>query len=52
MPQVSHVAVQTALTAKRYPHRSSDAVYFDATNRLRQSLAQLLGARVESTGCS
>jgi len=56
MPQVSHDAVQTALTAKRYPHRSSDAVYFDATNRLRQSLAQLIGARADeiaiNTGAS
>lgn len=56
MPHESHDAVQKALTAKRYPHRSPDAEYFDATSRLRQSLAHLIGARAEeiaiNTGAS
>lgn len=44
MPLASHEAVQKALTAKRLPHRSPDAEYFDASTRLRQSLADLIGA--------
>ena len=56
MPSMSHDAVQTALTAKRYPHRSPDADYFTPSNRLRQSLATLIGARADeislNTGAS
>lgn len=44
MPRTSLDAVQISLDAKRYPHHKSDAVWFELTNRLRISLARLIGA--------
>jgi selenocysteine lyase/cysteine desulfurase len=56
MPRVALDAVQVSLDAKRFPHHKSDAVWFDVTNRLRHSLAALIGARAEeialTTGAS
>ena len=56
MPRVSHDAVQTALDAKRYPHHQTDAVWFELTDRLRQSLSGLINAVPEeialTTGAS
>jgi cysteine desulfurase/selenocysteine lyase len=56
MPRVSLDAVQIALDAKRYPHHQRDAVWFDLTNRLRASLARLIGANADdialTTGAS
>lgn len=56
MPRVSLDAVEVSLDAKRFPHHKSDAVWFDVTNRLRHSLAALIGARAEeialNTGAS
>lgn len=45
MPRVSLDAVQVALDAKRFPHHKSDAVWFEVSDRLRSSLAALIGAR-------
>lgn len=45
MPSVSLDAVQVSLDAKRFPHHKSDAVWFEVSNRLRASLATLIGAR-------
>src|SRR3954468_7125393 len=47
MPRVSLDAVQVSLDAKRFPHHKSDAVWFEVTDRLRRSLATLIGARAE-----
>ncbi len=44
MPRVAHDAVAVALDAKRYPHHQRDAVWFNLTDRLRHSLAGLIGA--------
>ncbi|MBP6704453.1 MAG: aminotransferase class V-fold PLP-dependent enzyme [Vicinamibacteria bacterium] len=56
MPRVAQDAVQIALDAKRYPHHQSDAVWFDLTTRLRQSLSKLINAVPEeialTTGAS
>jgi len=45
MPRVSLDAVQVSLAAKRFPHHMDDAVWFEVTNRIRASLATLIGAK-------
>jgi len=56
MPRVSVAAVHESLDAKQFPHHRSDALWFDVTERLRLSLASLIGARAEdialTTGAS
>ncbi len=56
LPTTSYDAVQKALTVKRSPHLSPDAEYFTPSNRLRQSLGQLIGAPADeislNTGAS
>ena len=56
MPCVSVAAVHESLDAKQFPHHKSDAVWFEVTDRLRHSLATLIGARAEeialTTGAS
>jgi cysteine desulfurase/selenocysteine lyase len=56
MPRVSLDAVQIALDAKRYPHHKRDTVWFELTNRLRDSLARLIGGNADdvalTTGAS
>lgn len=56
MPRVSVAAVHESLDAKQFPHHKSDALWFDVSERLRQSLATLIGARAEdialTTGAS
>ena len=47
MPKASHRAVQTAIEWKKFPHRITDAAYFDVPNRVRESIAKLIGARSE-----
>jgi selenocysteine lyase/cysteine desulfurase len=56
MPRTTFDALEVALDAKRFPHHRSDAVWFDVADRLRDSLAALIGARAEeialTTGAS
>ena len=56
MPRVSVDAVHVSLDAKQFPHLKSDAVWFEITDRLRISLASLIGAQAEeialTTGAS
>ncbi len=56
MPRVSVAAVHVALDAKQFPHHKSDGVWFEVTERLRHSLATLIGARADeialTTGAS
>lgn len=47
MPRVSVAAVHVSLNAKQFPHHKRDAVWFEVTDRLRRSLATLIGARAE-----
>jgi cysteine desulfurase / selenocysteine lyase len=47
MPKVSHRAVQTAIEWKKFPHRISDAAYFDVPNRIRDSVAKLIGGKAD-----
>jgi selenocysteine lyase/cysteine desulfurase len=56
MPKVAHRAVQTAIEWKKFPHRITDAAYFDVPNRIRDSIAKLIGGQPEevalTTGAS
>jgi cysteine desulfurase/selenocysteine lyase len=47
MPKVSIRAVQTALEANRNPHHKADSTFFEVSNRLRASIAKLIGAQPE-----
>jgi hypothetical protein len=45
MPRTILRAVQASLDAYRSSHRIGDGTFFDVPNRLRASLATLIGAR-------
>jgi len=47
MPKVSIRAVQAALEAKKYPHQKPDSTFFEVPNRIRASIAKLIGGRPE-----
>lgn len=56
LPKVALRAAQNALEWKKFPHRMPDEAYFEIPNRIRASIAQLLGAKPEeialTTGAS
>lgn len=56
MPKVSLKAAQGAIEWKKFPQRVPDEAYFDVPNRIRASIAQLIGAQPEeialTTGAS
>lgn len=56
LPKVSVRAVQAALEWKKFPNRLPDSAYFDVPNRVRASIAKLIGATPEevalTTGAS
>jgi selenocysteine lyase/cysteine desulfurase len=56
MPKVAHRAVQTAIEWKKFPHRIADSAYFEVPNRIRASIAKLIGGKPEeialTTGAS
>ena len=56
MPKVSIRAVQAALEWKKFPNRLPDSAYFDVPNRVRASIAKLIGAKTDdvalTTGAS
>ena len=47
MPRSSLEAVHVSLDAKRFPHHKADAVWFEVTDRIRASLASLIGAHAD-----
>ena len=47
MPRVSIRAVQAAIEAKKFPHHKPDSTFFEVPNRLRASIARLIGAKPE-----
>jgi cysteine desulfurase / selenocysteine lyase len=47
MPKVSIRAVQAALEANKNPHHKADSTFFEVPNRLRASIAKLIGAKPE-----
>jgi cysteine desulfurase/selenocysteine lyase len=56
MPKVAHRAVQTAIEWKKFPHRIADSAYFEVPNRIRASIAKLIGGQPDeialTTGAS
>jgi len=56
MPKVAHRAVQAALEWKKNPHHMPDSAYFEVPNRIRASIAKLIGGKPEeialTTGAS
>jgi cysteine desulfurase / selenocysteine lyase len=56
MPKVAHRAVQTAIEWKKFPHHVADSAYFEIPNRIRTSIAKLIGGKPEeialTTGAS
>jgi len=47
MPKVSIRAVQASLEAKKYPHQKPDSTFFELPNRIRASIAKLIGGKTE-----
>ena len=47
LPRTSIRAAQAAIEWKKYPHQMPDSEYFELPNRVRASLAKLIGARAE-----
>ncbi|MGD0735337.1 MAG: aminotransferase class V-fold PLP-dependent enzyme [Terracidiphilus sp.] len=56
MPCVSVRAVEASLEANKFPHRVDDSAFFEIPNRLRASIARLIGGKPEeialTTGAS
>lgn len=56
MPKVSHRAAQAAMEWKKFPYKVPDSAYFEVPNRIRASLAKLIGGKSEeialTTGAS
>jgi selenocysteine lyase/cysteine desulfurase len=56
MPKVSLRALQAAQEWKKFPHRKPDSTFFEVPNRIRASLAKLIGSKPEeiaiTTGAS
>src|SRR6266404_6209585 len=47
MPKVSIRAVQAALEAKKSPHQKPDSTFFEVPDRIRASIAKLIGGKPE-----
>ena len=47
MPRVAIRAVQASLEAKKAPHHLPDSVFFEIPNRIRKSIAKLIGGKPE-----
>jgi cysteine desulfurase / selenocysteine lyase len=47
MPKVSIRATQSALEVKKYPYLKPDSTYFEVPNRIRASIAKLIGGKAE-----
>ena len=56
MPKVSLRATEAALEWKKFPHKTPESAYFEIPNRIRSSIAALIGGRAEeialTTGAS
>ncbi len=47
MPRISLRAVQSAMEAKKYPHHKPDSTFFEVPNRIRASIARLIGGKAD-----
>jgi selenocysteine lyase/cysteine desulfurase len=56
MPRVTIRAVQAAIEANKYPHQKPDSTFFEVPDRIRASVAKLIGGKPEeiaiTTGAS
>jgi cysteine desulfurase/selenocysteine lyase len=47
VPKIAIRALQAAIEWKKFPHRIPDSAYFDVPNKIRASVARLIGAKPE-----
>ena len=47
VPKAAIRAIQSAIEWKKFPHHIPDSAYFDTPNRIRASIAKLIGAKPE-----
>jgi selenocysteine lyase/cysteine desulfurase len=47
MPKVSLRALQAAQEWKKFPHHKPDSTFFEVPNRIRASIAKLIGGKPE-----
>jgi cysteine desulfurase/selenocysteine lyase len=47
VPKIAIRALQAAIEWKKFPHRIPDSAYFDVPNKIRASIARLIGAKPE-----
>src|SRR5437660_5292426 len=47
IPKSAIRAIQTAIEWKKFPHRIPDSAYFDTPNKIRSSIAKLIGGKPE-----
>ncbi len=47
LPRVSIRAAQASLEAKKFPHHMADSTFFEVPNRVRSSVAKLIGGKAE-----
>jgi len=47
VPKSAIRAIQTAIEWKKFPHRIPDSAYFDVPNKIRASIAKLIGGKPE-----
>src|SRR4029077_19643743 len=56
MPRVTIRAVQASIEANKYPHQKPDSTFFEVPDRIRTSIAKLIGGKPEeiaiTTGAS
>src|SRR5260370_22907886 len=45
MPRAAIRAVQAAIEANKYPHHKPDSTFFEVPNRIRASIAKLIGGK-------
>lgn len=45
LPKASLKAIQVSVEAKKYPHHRPDSVFYEVPNRVRASIAKLIGAK-------
>src|SRR5260370_41258432 len=50
VPKSAIRAIQSAIEWKKFPHHIPDSAYFDLPNKVRASIAKLIGGKPEQIG--